>query len=55
MDLVHYSDGIPSTMHYSMLNDLSFVGVSQDLDVSQTGYITRKGSDYNFSAHNQGV
>ena len=51
-DLVHYSEGIPSAMHcgynvlvklllcrhYLMFKGLSFVGVSQGLGVSQTGY-----------------
>jgi len=61
MDLVHYSKVIPSAMRcgYFVLvkilltaiipwpdkKGLSFVGVSQDLAVSQTGYITRQTSD----------
>ena len=31
--------------HYPMLKGLSFLGVSQDLAVSQTGYITSQRSD----------
>ena len=31
------------------------LGISQDLAVSQTGYITRQVSDYNFMAHNDSV
>ena len=34
--------------HYPMLKGVSFLGVSQDLAVSQTGYITRKSSDTNY-------
>ena len=69
MDLVHYGEGIPSAMHcgyfvlvkillcrhYPMLKGLCFSGVLQDLAVSQTGYITRKCSEKNFTAHNQSV
>ena len=36
-----------------MLKGLCFSGVSQDLAISQTGYITRKCSEKNFTAHNQ--
>ena len=59
MDLVHYIEGIPSAMHcgyfvlvkmllcrhYPMLKCLCFSGVSQDLAISQTGYLTRKCSE----------
>ena len=69
MDLVHYSEGIPSAMHcgyfvlvkmllcrhYPMLKVLCFLGVSQDLAISQTGYITRKCSENNLTAYNQSV
>ena len=51
MDLVHHSERIPSAMHrgyfvlvkmllcrhYPMLKGLSYLGVSQDLAISQTG------------------
>ena len=33
-----------SGRHYAMLKDMSFLGFAQDLPVSQTGYITRKGA-----------
>ena len=63
MDLVHYNEGIPSAMHcgyfvlvkillcrhYPMLKGLCFSGVSQDLAMSQTGYLTRKCSDCMYS------
>ena len=69
MDLVHYSEGIPSAMHcgyfvlvkivlcrhYPMLKGLFFSGVSQDLAISQTGYLTRKCSEKDFTAYNQSV
>ena len=69
MDLVHYSEGIPSAMHcgyfiivkmllcrhYPMLKGLCFSGVSQDLAMPQTGYITRKCSEKTFTAYNQSV
>ena len=69
MDLVHYSEGIPSAMHcgyfvlvkmllcrhYPMLKGLCFSGVSQDLAISQTGYLTRKCSEKDFTAHMQSV
>ena len=61
MDLVHFSEGIPSAMycgyfllvkmlfcrHYPILIGLRFLCVSRNvwLHVSQTGYITRQGSD----------
>ena len=38
--------------HYPMFKGLIFVGVSQDMAVSQTDYIIRQGLDYNFTAHN---
>jgi len=38
--------------HCPMSKGLSFVGILQDLAVSQTGYITRRKYDYNFTAHN---
>ena len=53
MEFVHLSEGIPSAIHYvyftrhNVVPPLSHVktpelcGVSQDLAVSQTGYITR--------------
>ena len=54
IDLEYYGEGIPSTVlcgycllietllcrNYPMLKYLSFLGVSQDLVVSQTGYLT---------------
>ena len=69
MDLVHYGKGIPSPMHcgyfvlvkmllcrhYPMLKDLCFSGVSQDLAISQTGYLTRKCSEKDFRAYIQSV
>ena len=69
MDLVHYREGIPSAMHcgyfvlvkmllcrhYPMLKGLYFSGVSQDLAIPQTGYITRKCSEKTFTAYNQSV
>ena len=39
--------------HYPMLKGLSFVDVSQELAVSQTGYMTRRTSDKHFTARNQ--
>ena len=67
MDLVHYSEGIPSAMHcgyfvlvkillcrhYPMLKGLCFSGVSQDLAISQNGYVTRKRSEKTFTAYTQ--
>ena len=41
--------------HYPMLKGLCFSGVSQDLAVSQTGYLTRKCSEKDFTAYNQSV
>jgi len=69
MDRMHYSEGIPCAMHcgyfvlvkillcrhYPMLKGLYFSGVSQDLAISQTGYITRKCSGKNFTTHNHSV
>ena len=69
MDLVHYSEGIPSAMHcgyfvlvkmllcrhYPMLKGLFFSGISQDLAISQTGYLTRKCSEKDFTAYNKSV
>ena len=41
--------------HYPMLKSLCFSGVSQDLAIWQTGYITRKCSEKTFPAYNQSV
>ena len=41
--------------HYPMLKGLCFLGVSQDLAISQTGYLTRKCSEKDFTAYIQSV
>ena len=41
--------------HYPMLISLGFVGVSQELAVSQNGYMTRRKFGQNFTAHNPSV
>ena len=41
--------------HYPVLKRLSFGGVSQALSVSQTGYMTRRKFDQDFTAPNPSV